>query len=190
MPLLDIRERPVAAAVNLLALHRKHHLRLALVAAHDLELGAQDAVHGPRKQLGVGGWAGAADDHLDLEHILEVHMRRGVPGDHDAELLGRAADPLHLAHIEPHARVAEQDLARDWTLHGSDHGAVLRRNLVDIVRGDDGTGAWSVLHDDRRLTRNMPCQVTSDGARGEIIAAADVRPYDDINGLSFVELSN
>jgi hypothetical protein len=97
---------------------------------------------------------------------------------------------VHLAHIEAHASVTKQDLERDRPLHGADDGAIFGRDLIDIVRGNDRAGTRPVLHDDRRLTRNMPSQVTRYRTRSEIVAAADIRPDHDINRLSLVELSN
>src|SRR5262249_7538280 len=188
--LLDVGELPVADAVDLLPLHGQHELGHSFVATDDLEPGAEYLVHCPREQLRVGRRTGAADDHLALEHIVNGLLGSRVPGDHDAELVGRAADPLHLARIETHAGVAKQDLRRDRALHRTDHGAVLGGDLVNIVGRYDRAGTRSVLDHDVGPTGNMPHKVSSHRARREIVAATDVGADHDGDGLASVELSD
>ena len=72
------------------------HLGLALVAVHDVELGAGGGIH----QSGIdgvgGGNAARTADHLALLRILQSLDRRGVPDDDDGDFLGGAADPMDL----------------------------------------------------------------------------------------------
>ena len=110
---------------------------LAGIAGDYAKLRAQFAIERARKKLGVRGRAVAAHDHLLLEDVGERALGRRVPGDDNADLAGGRAEPVDLAHVEPHALFIEERLERDRALHRADDAAVLRRDVVDVVGGDD-----------------------------------------------------
>ena len=168
----NVVPRPVRNALYLAALHGEDDLRLAGIAGHDAELRAQFTIERARKKLGVRGRAVAAHDHLLLQHVIERALGRGVPGDDDADLARGRAEPVDLAHVEAHALFIEERLERDRPLHRADDAAVLRRDVVDVVGGDDGAGARHVLDDDAGRAGNMPCDVAPYRAGVEIVPAA------------------
>jgi hypothetical protein len=72
--------------------------------------------------------------------------------------------------------------------HDPERGAVLGRDLVEIVRGLEAAGARHVLRDQRRLSRNVLAQVARHHAAVEIVAAARGVADGDRDGLAGEEL--
>src|SRR5205823_5798937 len=100
--------RPAAAALHLAALHGEADFVAARIAGDDLHLGAEHAVDDTRKLVGVGRGAGAADDQLPRQQILEPGDAAGAPGDADADLVVGAADPVVFGRVELRRFVAQQ----------------------------------------------------------------------------------
>src|SRR5262249_22465330 len=55
----------------------------------------------------------------------------------------------------------------------ADHGAVLRRRVVDVDRGAHAAGAFAVLRNDVGLARDVLAEMARDEPAVEIVAAAD-----------------
>jgi hypothetical protein len=83
---------------------------------------------------------------------------------------------------------AEQRLDHRAHEQPADHRAVLRRDVVDVGRGDVAGRARHVAHDDARIAWKVPAEVARDGAGIEIVAAARRGRGDDGDGLATVEL--
>jgi len=60
-------------------------------------------------------------------------------------------------------------------------------DVIEIVRRDDRRSAWHVLHQDRRITRNVFAIVTGQDPRPQVIAAAGGRADHDPDRLALVE---
>jgi len=75
-------------------------------------------------------------------------------------------------------------------LHRTDHGPVLGRDLVHVVRCEDRAGARPILHDDRGTAWDMPAQVARYRACRQIVTAADVGTDHHGDALAGIELGN
>jgi hypothetical protein len=53
-----------------------------------------------------------------------------------------------------------------------DGGAIVRRDIGEIVGGVDAAGAWHVARDDRRFARNEAADVARQQPRAEVVVVA------------------
>src|SRR6185369_17734427 len=109
---------------------------------------AEHAVEHARELVGVGRLAGAADDQLLAQGVLEPGDAAALPGHADAYLVVGAADPGELVGLELRALGAEQRIEAGAAPDGADRGAVLRRHVVEPVGEPQAAGALRVLGDD------------------------------------------
>jgi len=61
-------------------------------------------------------------------------------------------------------------------------------DVVDVVRGDEASGAGHVLGDDTRIARDVPGDVVADEARRDVVAGADVVADDQLDLPVLVEI--
>jgi len=83
-----------------------------------------------------------------------------------------------------HGRIAERLLERRRLNDDAKRGAVLRGDLVDVVRGLEAAGAGHVLRHDGRLSGNVLAEMARDQAAVEIVAAAGGVTDRDGDGLA------
>ena len=138
----------------------------------------------------VAAGAGAADDQLALEHVVERLHRRGVPGEAGADVVVGRADPVELQRVEPRALRRHQRLKRDRAVEGRDLGAVLRRRVVELVGEDQARGARHVLDDDVRIAGDVLAHVAGERARVQVVAAAGGEADADGDGLAAIEVGD
>ena len=82
------------------------------------------------------------------------------------------ADPIELGGLEAHALRSELFVERHGRRADADDGAVLRRDVEDLVDGEEAAGAGHVLRHDIRLSRNMPADMAGEQAPAGVVAAA------------------
>src|SRR5205085_1580249 len=70
----------------------------------------------------------------------------------------------------------------------ADHRAVLRRDVIEIIRGPQAVGARHVLYNDCRITRNEARHVLGEKPRILIVTAADRSGGDQRDLLAAVEI--
>ena len=154
---LHARPRPAAAALHLAALHREPDLVAARIAGDDFILVPSTPLSDLRELVGVGRAAGAADDQLLGQQVLELGDAAGVPGDADADFVVGAADPGELGGVELRGLVAEQRIEAGAAADDAERRAVLRADVVEPVGEPQAAGALHVLRHDRRDCRGCAC---------------------------------
>src|ERR1044071_7373660 len=100
----------------------------------------------------------------------------------------RRAEPADLRGVELRLPVLEEWLKRHRVLKQRDHGAVLWRDIVQVIGGAESAGGWHVLRHDGGIARNMLAKMFGDGARVDVVAAADRRADDEVEVLALVEI--
>jgi hypothetical protein len=73
-------------------------------------------------------------------------------------------------------------------MHQTENGAILGRDLIQIVHGANAAGAGHVLDDDVGLAGNVACKERREGARVAGIAATGVRAQDPRDLPALVEI--
>ena len=105
------------------------------IAADQLELGAERILQQHRVDVGIGARALAADGERLGQRCRPGLHRRGVPGDEDADLVGAAAEPGELGRVELRVGLPISGSIAMPRLKVPKDEAVLRRDVVEIVRG-------------------------------------------------------
>ena len=99
-------------------------------------------------------------------------------------LRGDAADIGELRRVVLHGGIGERLLERGGFYHDPERGAVLGRDLVEIIGGLEAAGARHVLRDQGRLSGDVLAQVARHHAAVEIVAAARGVADGDGDGLA------
>src|SRR5262249_532460 len=81
----------------------------------------------------------------------------------------------------------EQWLEWRIILHAANDGPVLRRDIVQIVGGNDPAGAGHVADDHLRRAGNVPAEMAGDHPCQRVVAAACRRADDQRHGLAAIE---
>ena len=169
------------------SLHGEHDVGGAGIAGNDLELGAGEGVQQPRIAFGRRRRAGAAGDGFIFADVLDVLGFRGVPADHRFQHGGHAADIGEFGRLVLHARGLERLFQHHGLGHHRERGAVLGRDIVEIIRRPQAAGARHGLHHDERIARDVPPHVVREQARVEIVAAARREADIEVDGGALVE---
>ena len=148
----------VVARLDLAALHREVDLVAAGIAGDDLELGAEELVHHLRIDEGDGAARRGAGDDLALARVLDALDAGGVPDRHGLDHRRDRAEPLHLGGVELHAGDADGLHGREGVGDHADIGAVLRRDVVEVVDHPHAAGAGHVLRHHGRDCRECACR--------------------------------
>src|SRR5207253_192079 len=106
--------------------------------------------------------------------------RRGVPGDAGRDLVGDAAEPGEPGAVERRGGGGQERRGRDSAAEGSERGAVLGRNRIDVLRGAQAAGTGHVLRHDRRPARDVLADVAGNEPAIEVIAATDTVADDEV----------
>ena len=168
------------------AAHRQQDFAGALVAAHDLELGAAIGVERQREQHRGRAAAGGAGSYIALGGVLERPDAGGGQRRADVDIGGEAAEIAELAGVEL-GRAADHGRG-ERLRQAAERGAVLRRHLGHVLGGDEAAGARHVLRQDRRVARNAGA-----GTRrraGRVVAAARSVADEHADGLAAVEVGD
>ena len=186
---LGARPVPAAHAVDLAALHGERDVGGALVAGHDVELGAGGVIVQIAVVAGRAAGRGRAQDGLLPAGVIEGLDLGGLVGAADARAGIGGADIDHLGGIELRVRLVVEQRPDDGARHQrSERRAVLGRHIADEDRRAAAAGARHVLDHDGGIARNMPAQIAGDRAGIDVIAAAHVRPDLEIDGLAGIEI--
>ncbi len=130
---------------------------------------------------------GRADDHLPLEQIGRL-FNRGRIVDVDDEVIDLgASDPVELHGIEADVRDLHHRRRRHRARRHPDHGAVARRDVEDVVGGDQRSRARHVLDDDVRVAGDVAWQMSRQKPRPHVVVAAAGRADHDPDLLALVE---
>ena len=97
---------------------------------------------------------------------------------------GDAADPTEFRGIVGDAFNALTLVLREIFDFGADRGAVLRRDVVNVIGAPDAVSAGHVRHDYFRMPGNVIGKMLRQHAGIEIVAAADRRIDENGNGLA------
>ena len=118
-------------------------------------------------------------------------IRRGVPDHEHADLVGAAAEPAELGRVERDVgsppisgSIAMPRLKMPMV------GAVLRRDVVEIIGELERARARHVLHHDRRIARDMPAEMAGEDAGVGVIAAAGAIADDQVEVLAAIEVGD
>ena len=95
---------------------------------------------------------------------------------------------LHLAGVELHAWISHRLQRREGILDHSDDGAVLRRDVVEIVEHLQPAGAGHVLRHDARIAGDVLADVASHQPRLDVVLAAGADPDQHVDRLAAVEV--
>ena len=99
-----------------------------------------------------------------------------------------AADPVEVGDLVAHFAGAER-IGKHVFLHRhAEHGAVLRRLLVEIIDGAQAPGAGHVLHDHRGVAGNLFADMARYQPGVQVVAAAGIGRHDHRDGLAAIEL--
>ena len=120
--------------------------------------------------------------------VVECLHRRRVPGEAHRARLVHAADPVEFRCLELHRRHALQRRGGKAGVHHADDGAVLGRDVVEVVDGAHAAAAHHVLHHDVRIARNVPTHVAGERSRIDVVAAADAGRDGEVDGLAAIEI--
>ena len=90
---------------------------------------------------------------------------------------------MHLARIEFRGLRLDQWLGRHRGIDRADHRAVPRRDIGDVVHGDERAGARHILDDNLRIPGKVLAHMVCDHAGVSVIAAARRGANDDADGL-------
>ena len=101
----------------------------------------------------------------------------------------RAADPVELQRIEIRVRVLHEGEVGNVAADRAEHGAVLRRLVVEKIGRDQRAGARHVLDDEVRIAGNILAHVARDDPRPGVVVARR-RADDDADLLAAVEVRN
>ena len=173
--------------LDLAALHRQHGGDRSGVAHHDLEFHAEHIVQHRRIDGRRAAAAGAAEDRLAREGILDrLHRRIGVH-EGDVDRRRHAPDPVELRGLEQGALGAERLLQRNCRRQQADDRAVPRRDVEYVVRRDQAAAARHVAGDHIRLTWNVFADVAGHGPRVAVIGAGSRIADHHRDGLAAVE---
>ena len=134
----------------------------------------------------AGSGTGRADHQLVLVEILEcLHLHpRAVEGHADRRLGCRRANPGEPCRIEARAPRAGDRPQRRAGRDDRHCAAVPGRDIVDVVGGDEATGARHVLGYHVRLSGQMPADMARHRPAPEVEAAAWSRGDDHGDGLA------
>ena len=163
-----------ADRLDLAALHREVDLVRAGIAADQLELQAEQ--RGERARIGGRHRAGAerADMQLLLVEVVDrTHLEpRRIVGEADAGLGDRRAEPGDPGGVEARFRHARDRGAGDALVGNRNRGAVLGRNIVDVVGRHQSAGAGHVLRHHRGLAGQVPADMAGHRAAEQVVGAA------------------
>jgi hypothetical protein len=95
-----------------------------------------------------------------------------MPLHEDVVAGGDTADIAESGRVILHGGIGQRLLERGGFDDDPERRSVLRRDLVEIIRGLEAPCSRHVLRNDRRLTRNVPAEMARDHAAVEIVAAA------------------
>jgi hypothetical protein len=84
-------------------------------------------------------------------------------------------------------RIEQRRHDRAW-IERADGGAVLGRHGINVRSRLHGAGAWHVADDDGRVAGDEARQMSREGARVEIVAAAGAAANHHADGLASVEV--
>ena len=85
---------------------------------------------------------------------------------------------------------AQELLHRNATRERAEYGAVLRRDIVDIVRHFKRSGARHVLRHQRRIAGYVLAHVACQRARIDVVAAASRKSDQNLNRLALIEIGD
>ena len=155
----DAGPADAADALNLAALHRQRDLAAAGIARHQLELGVEQVVQHHRKVTRRGAVAARADDQFVRQYVLEFLHRRVGAHEADVDVAVGVAEIEKFGRIVLHRRTAEQRLQDRAGKDRAGHGAVLRRDGIDVTGRAVRSGAAHVLHYDRRIAGDVIAKI-------------------------------
>jgi hypothetical protein len=167
------------------ALDRQGDLRGAVVAGDDLEPGAYQRIVELRGGLGIDS-GDAADDELLVEQVLRGLVRSRVPGRGHRGLAVEAAEPMEFLDLEASAGGIDQLGQQHSALDQCDRGAVLRSRAEHVVGRRDARR--HVLHDQRRLARDVLAEMARRQPRLQVVAAAHAGAHDEGDLLAGIEV--
>ena len=169
----DRRPGEAAISVDFTAFHRNTDRRAVRIAEHGLEFGAKHHVQKLWKNVAVSRGPGRAYRHFATRGVLDRCDAACVPGDAGGHVSAHAAEPGEFQCVVSCLVIAEQRLDRKVARGHTDHRAVALRDVVEIIHHHHAAGAWHVLGHDRRVSRNVPADVTSEEPHIKIIAGTD-----------------
>jgi hypothetical protein len=170
------------------ALDRQHIIARRRIAGNELHLHAEKPVHGahPRRRDLID--AGDADRARPLAQVVHVLDRRGVPEEDNRGGVEQAADRQELAGIVFDLRILEQLLHGEGRGDHDQRGAVLRRQIVGVVRRDGAAGARHVARNDGGIARQIFAEIAGDQPRIGVVGAARPDRDDERDGLAAIEI--
>ena len=126
------------------------------------------------------------------KRVFDRTHSRILAHDQDIGVVGevrRRAEPSELARIEPDIGIAAEE-PKQWHVAGdqAEGGAILGREIVEIVGRDQAAGARHVLYDDGRIAGDIPADMARQQATKDVEAASRPIADHERNGFALVEL--
>ena len=180
------RPRPRAAPVGLLALDGQRHFRAAAIARQRSKPRAKQLVQRIRKGDAVAARR-RQNDFARLGVVERLHAGVGAHRD-DGDFLAGRADPVELERIKAHALPADQRLNGHATCNKRQRGAVLGRQIGDMVGRGERAGARHVADDHRRIAGNEARQMPRHEAGVGVVEAARLMTGIDRQRLAGIEI--
>jgi hypothetical protein len=112
-----------------------------------------------------------------------------VPEEQDRGRIEEAADSEVSPRIVTDLRVAEELLVGERRGDDRERGAVLRRDVVEIVRRNDAAAARHVARNDGGIAGNVSAEMARNQARIGVVGAARADRDDDRDGLAAVKVA-
>ena len=103
-------------------------------------------------------------------------------------VVGEAAEPGEFQRIELDVGGAANAALRDAAVELREHGAVLRRRVVQMIGRHQAARTRHVLCDDARMAWNETGKMLSDQPAGDIVEAARAEADDERDRPALVEL--
>ena len=174
--------------MDLAAVDSQDDVTGVLIAADDLELGAQDRIQGGGKNMHAAANAIRPDNHLLTHEIICVLDRRALADDAQVGVGCRRSQPAELSRVEVRAPVSHDRPCRYQPVQGAELEPVLRRKRVDVIGGLEAAAAGHVLDDDRGRTGNAAAEMRADEPGPDGISAGRSDVGNELDLLAGVKL--
>ena len=137
---------------------------------------------------GAGTGAAAFGRLLGVTQIVDRFKWRVGAYEVDDVVFLRRADPSKLAPIEFGFRAGDELFEVGRGIESADSQAIRLGHTVDKIRRDHAAGARHILHDHRRVARNMFADILRHQARPQIVAAARRRTDNHFEGFALIDI--
>ena len=177
-------------SIGLAVFHGQQGFLRAGISGDDLHLEAKHFIQDQRK----GAWARARSSsthhHRTAAQLLERLCRRLVGQQEKPEVLLWASDPVELLGLEliGGGIGCQQGCQCHFACQQRQDRAVTWRDRRHVIGCPDTASTGHVAHDECRLARNQPAEMTRDDTAILIVTAANRIGDDQLDGLARIKV--